>query len=89
MAFKTIVVQLDVDAIAAPCVSFAWDLAQRHEADLIAFCAAEGRFVIPSGADDRAAAQAMWRQLEEIEGRLLAGRDWQSDEATCAQCTRR
>jgi nucleotide-binding universal stress UspA family protein len=70
MAFKTIMVQLDVDAIAAPRVSFAWDLAQRHEADLIAFCAAEGRFVIPSGPDDRAAAQAMWRQLEEIEGRL-------------------
>ncbi|TPJ54753.1 hypothetical protein [Mesorhizobium sp. B2-6-4] len=34
-------VQLDVDAIAAPLISMAWDLAQRHEADLIGFCAAD------------------------------------------------
>ncbi|GLS34823.1 universal stress protein [Mesorhizobium tianshanense] len=70
MSFKTIMVQLDVDAIAAPRVSFAWDLAQRHEADLIGFCAAEGHFVMPSGTDDRAAARAMWGQIEEIEDRL-------------------
>ncbi|AZN98899.1 hypothetical protein EJ066_18100 [Mesorhizobium sp. M9A.F.Ca.ET.002.03.1.2] len=37
MSFKTIMVQLDVDAIAAPCISFAWDLAQRHEADEVDF----------------------------------------------------
>ncbi|TIO04118.1 universal stress protein [Mesorhizobium sp.] len=70
MSFKTIMVQLDVDVIAAPRISFAWDLAQRYEADLIGFCAAEGRFVMPSGPDDRAAARAMWCQLEEIEDRL-------------------
>jgi hypothetical protein len=33
MAFKTIMVQLDVDAIVAPRISMAWDLAQRLEAD--------------------------------------------------------
>ncbi|TGQ31226.1 universal stress protein [Mesorhizobium sp. M00.F.Ca.ET.216.01.1.1] len=70
MAFKTIMVQLDVDAIAAPRISFAWDLAQRHEADLIGFCAAEAHFVMPTGTDDGAAAQAIWCQVEEIEGRL-------------------
>ncbi|PWJ86013.1 nucleotide-binding universal stress UspA family protein [Mesorhizobium loti] len=70
MAFKTIMVQLDVDTIAAPLISMAWDFAQRHEADLIGFCAAEPHFVMPTGADDRAATKAMWSQLEEIEGRL-------------------
>jgi nucleotide-binding universal stress UspA family protein len=70
MAFKTIMVQLDVDAIAASLISMAWDLAQRHEADLIGFCAAEPHFVIPTGTDDQAATKAIWSQVEEIEGRL-------------------
>ncbi|MER8826381.1 universal stress protein [Mesorhizobium sp. M0938] len=67
MAFKTIMVQLDVDSIAAPRISMAWDLAQRHDADLIGFCAAEPHFVIPTGTDDQA---AIWSQMEEIEGHL-------------------
>lgn len=70
MAFKTIMVQLDVDAIAAPRISMAWDLAQRHDADLIGFCAAEPHFVMPTGTDDQAATKAIWSQVEEIEGRL-------------------
>ncbi|KRB15708.1 universal stress protein UspA [Mesorhizobium sp. Root695] len=70
MAFKTIMVQLDVDCIAAPRISMAWDLAQRHDADLIGFCAAEPHLVIPTGTDNQAAARAMWSQMEEIEGRL-------------------
>ena len=70
MAFKTIVVQLDVDTIAAPRISMAWDLAQRHDADLIGFCAAEPHFVLPTGTDDQAATKALWCQVEEIEGRL-------------------
>lgn len=70
MAFKTIMVQLDVDAIAAPRMAMAWDLAQRLEADLIGFCAAEPHFVLPTGTDDQAATHALWCQVEEIEGRL-------------------
>jgi nucleotide-binding universal stress UspA family protein len=70
MAFKTIMVHLDVDAIAAPRISIAWDLAQRHDADLIGFCAAEPHFVMPTGTDDQAATKALWCQVEEIEGRL-------------------
>lgn len=70
MAFKTIMVQLDVDSIAVPRISMAWDLAQRHDADLIGFCAAEPHFVIPTGTDDQAATKAMWSQMEEIEGHL-------------------
>lgn len=70
MAFKTIMVQLDVDGIAAPCIAMAWNLAQRHDADLIGFCAAEPHFVIPTGVDNQASARAMWAQVEQIEGRL-------------------
>ncbi|MER9371119.1 universal stress protein [Mesorhizobium sp. M0491] len=70
MAFKTIMGQLDVDSIAAPRTAIAWDLAQRHEADLIGFCAAEPHFVMPTGTDDCAAARAIWAQVEELEGRL-------------------
>ncbi|CAN7364468.1 universal stress protein [Mesorhizobium sp. LjNodule214] len=70
MAFKTIMVQLDVDALAAPRISVAWDLARRHDAELIGFCAAEPHFVMPTGTDDRAATRAIWSQVEEIEGRL-------------------
>jgi len=70
MAFKTIMVQLDVDSIATPRIAMAWDLAQRHDADLIGFCAAEPHFVIPTGVDNQASARAMWAQVEQIEGRL-------------------
>ncbi|KRB23134.1 MULTISPECIES: universal stress protein [Mesorhizobium] len=70
MAFKTIMVQLDVDAIAAPRIAMAWNLAQRQDADLIGFCAAEPHFALPAGTDDQAATKALWCQVEEIEGRL-------------------
>lgn len=70
MAFKTIMVQLDVDSIAAPRISMAWDLAQRHDADLIGFCAAEPHFVMPTGTDDQVSTTALWCQVEEIEARL-------------------
>ncbi|CAN7583197.1 universal stress protein [Mesorhizobium amorphae] len=75
MAFKTIMVQLHVDIIAAPRISMAWDLAQRHGADLIGFCAAEPHFVMPTGTDDQAATKAIWSQVEEIEGRLSCLRE--------------
>lgn len=75
MAFKTIMVQLDVDAIAAPRIAMAWGLAQRLEADLVGFCAAEPHFVLPAGTDDQAATKALWCQVEEIEGRLDCLRD--------------
>ena len=70
MAFKTMMVQLDIDAIAAPRISMAWNLAQRHEADLIGFCAAEPHFFMPTGKDDQAATKAVWCQVEEIKSRL-------------------
>lgn len=48
---KLIMVQLDVDTIAAPRIFMAGDFAPRHEADLIGFYAAESHFVIPTGTD--------------------------------------
>jgi hypothetical protein len=39
MIYNTIMVQLDVDGLVTPRLDFAWDLAQRFEADLIAFAA--------------------------------------------------
>ncbi|RWC26643.1 hypothetical protein [Mesorhizobium sp.] len=71
MVLKTIMVQLDVDAIAAPRISMAWDLAQRYEADLIGFSAAQPHFITPSGSDDQAATKALWCQVDEIEACCL------------------
>lgn len=61
--------------VAAPRISMAWDPAQRYEADLIGFCAAEPHFVMPTGTDDQAATKAIWSQVEEIEGRLNCVRE--------------
>ena len=47
MRYKTILVQLDIDVPAFPRLTFAWDLARRFDANLIGFCAAEPRMLIP------------------------------------------
>ena len=47
MTFRTIMVQLDVDAAAEPRLKFASELARQFEADLIAVAAAQARFVVP------------------------------------------
>ena len=72
MIYKTIMVQLEVDAPLTPRLSFAWELARRFEADLIAFAAAEPFMTLPAGDGGVVAADAMRLQIEEIEGRLLA-----------------
>jgi nucleotide-binding universal stress UspA family protein len=61
MSLKTILVELNVDGVCAPRISYAWGLAQDHGAELIGFCAAEPHFVMPSGKDDSAASQDIWR----------------------------
>ena len=79
MTFRTIMVQLDVDAAAEPRLKFASELARQFEADLIAVAAAEARFVVPVGDDGIVAADAMRWQIEEIEARLIAlEREFQS-----------
>jgi nucleotide-binding universal stress UspA family protein len=47
MIYNTIMVQLDIDGSSTERMLFAWDLAQRFEADLVAFVAAEARIVVP------------------------------------------
>jgi nucleotide-binding universal stress UspA family protein len=67
MRYKTILVQLDIDVPAVPRLTFAWDLARRFDANLIGFCAAEPRMLIPGDVDGTAAVDAMERQVAEIE----------------------
>jgi nucleotide-binding universal stress UspA family protein len=64
------VVQLDIDAPATPRLNFAWDIARRYEASLIAFAAAEAFLLIPGDMDGGATGEAMRLQIEDIEDRL-------------------
>jgi nucleotide-binding universal stress UspA family protein len=70
MIYNTIMVQLDIDAPATPRLTFAWQLAQRFEADLIAFAAAEGSTIVSAGDSVFVAAEVVRRQVDEIEERL-------------------
>jgi nucleotide-binding universal stress UspA family protein len=70
MAYNTIMVQLDIDAPATPRLNFAWDIARRYEASLIAFAAAEAFLLIPGDMDGGATGEAMRLQIEDIEDRL-------------------
>ena len=71
MIYRTIMVQLDIDAPATPRLTFAWDLARRFEADLIAFSAADQHLVVPSEILT-ALSRREWRaaHVEAIEDRL-------------------
>lgn len=70
MTYSAIMVQLDIDAPATPRLTFAWDLARRFEADLVAFSAAEPYLAIPGDIDGTAAVEAVRIQVEDIEERL-------------------
>ncbi len=72
MIYNTIMVQLDIDAPATPRLAFAWDLARRFQAHLIAFSAAEPHLLIPGDVDGSAAAEAVEREIADIEERLVA-----------------
>ena len=70
MTYHAIMVQLDIDAPATPRLTFAWDLACRFEAELVAFSAADPHLAIPGDIDGTAAAEAVRIQVEDIEERL-------------------
>ncbi len=70
MIYDTIMVQLDIDMRATPRLTFAWDLARRFEANLIAFCAAEPYLPIPTDLDGSASIDEVQRQCADIEERL-------------------
>lgn len=70
MIYNTIMVQLDIDLQAAPRLTFAWNLARRFDADLIAFCAAEPHLLLPGDIEGTAATETVERQVADIEERL-------------------
>ena len=79
MIYKTIMVQIDIDGSSIPRLTFAWDLAKRFEADLIAFAAAEVRIMVPGERSGMIATEIMRQRTEEIEQRLkLLEREFQS-----------
>jgi nucleotide-binding universal stress UspA family protein len=70
MGYKTILVQVDLDGEAGPRLRLARQLADRFEAKLIGFAAAEADLIAPVGDTGTGAAEAMRLQVEEIERRL-------------------
>jgi nucleotide-binding universal stress UspA family protein len=70
MIINTIMVQLDLEAPAAPRLKFGWELARRFEADMIAFAAAQANLIVPMGDNGIAAAEVMRHQVEDIEAKL-------------------
>lgn len=70
MHFKTIIVQLEVDAPSAQLVEFACEVASRFEAGLIGFAAAEPRLTVPSEVGGSLSVDAIRIQVEEIEALL-------------------
>jgi nucleotide-binding universal stress UspA family protein len=71
MSYNTIMVQLDLDQPPEPRLRFAWDLCSLFEADLIAFAAAEPKYVMPRDNGGMAAEEMRRRQLQQIEARLV------------------
>jgi nucleotide-binding universal stress UspA family protein len=70
MTYKTILVQLDIDQPATPRTAFAWALAKRFGAELIAFCACQPQQVMSAGEGAMVGDVLMRRQIEEIEARF-------------------
>lgn len=72
MTYNSIMVQLDIDEPAPSRIAFAWALAQRFDADLVAFCACQPQRVMAAADGAVAAGVLMRRQVEEIEAQLDA-----------------
>ena len=72
MIYSTIMVQLNVDGSSTDRIEFAWELANRFEADLIGFAACDVRPVIPATDGVVVDGEIMRYQMEEIENRLKA-----------------
>ena len=67
MKYSTILVQLDLDVSSVPRLHFAWDLARRFQAQLIAgLCAAEPHILI-SGDLGTGGTEVLEAQIAEIE----------------------
>lgn len=75
MIYNTLMVQLDLDTPAEPRISFAWKLAERFEADLIGFAAAQPRHFVAAGDMAIDDGEYVRHQVHQIEERLNALKD--------------
>lgn len=75
MNYRSILVQLDMDEPIKPRVAFAWALAERFDADLVAFCACQPQEVMASADGAGVSDLLMRRQVEEIEASLSRMKD--------------
>lgn len=75
MSFKSILVNLDIDGPIVPVVKAAADLAERCQARLIGFCAADAPMPIAGPEGAGLAAEAWLQMREDIESRFKNLRD--------------
>ncbi|MFN3547860.1 MAG: universal stress protein UspA [Mesorhizobium sp.] len=69
MIYRTVMVQLDLDGSPEPRIQFARDVAQRFEADLIGFCAAQPHTPVAPLHGAIASRELLRRESAEIEAR--------------------
>lgn len=69
MDYRTVMVQLDLDGSPEPRIRFALEVAQRFEADLIGFCAAQPHTSVAPIDGAIVSGELMQREIEEIETR--------------------
>lgn len=86
MTYKTILVQLDLDCSAASRLIFAWNLASRFKANLIAFAAVRPFPVAPTDFQGLGAADAIRKCVEETERQLQT---IEREVQTITQCSNR
>lgn len=70
MSYKSILVNIDIDGPIAPIVKAATDLARRHEARLIGFCAADEPLPMAVPESGGIAVKAWTEMRDEIEKRF-------------------
>ena len=70
MSYKSVLVNLDIDAPLAPVVMAAADLAERLGAKLIGFCAADAPIPITGPGGEVLAAEAWQQMRSDIEGKF-------------------
>ena len=70
MSYKSILVNLDIDGPIVPIVTAAADLAKRHEARLIGFCAADAPLPITGPGGEGLAVEAWQQLMRDIEHRF-------------------
>lgn len=75
MSYKSVLVNLDIDAPLAPVVMAAADLAERLGAKLIGFCAADAPIPITGPGGEVLAAEAWQQMRSDIEGKFKELRD--------------